>query len=368
MVKANSLDASTTGVVRFTGTGFTASTVTANATLVGSTSNAITSVGPGTSGTILQSQGSSSDPAFSSAVYPTTTTANAVLYSSSTNTLAEITPSANGVMIASNSGVPSWLSNGTAGYLLTANTGAPPSWQAGGGGSGFTSINTQVFNSSGTYTPTGGMTMCQVECFGGGGAGGGADALVGTGTAFGGGGGGAEYIRAWYKAATIGASKTVTLGAGGNANVGAAGGDGGATTFGSLITTNGGLGGALGSCQTNVASYGNGGAPGSGGSANSQEGSYLHVQGEYGGYGIGFIITGQAVWAWTPGGGNSYFGGAGGWAARSVAIAGNAGSQGDDAGSQCGSGGGGAVQCNSVSNFRGGYGSPGRVIVTEFIS
>jgi len=33
-------------------------------------------------------------------------------------------------LFLSNAGVPSWLENGTAGYVLTANSGAPPSWQA----------------------------------------------------------------------------------------------------------------------------------------------------------------------------------------------------------------------------------------------
>jgi hypothetical protein len=40
----------------------------------------------------------------------------------------------NGIFISSNAGVPSWLANGTAGYVLTANSGAPPSWQASAGG------------------------------------------------------------------------------------------------------------------------------------------------------------------------------------------------------------------------------------------
>lgn len=36
---------------------------------------------------------------------------------------------ANGVFVSDNSNAPSWLSNGTAGEVLTANTGAAPSWQ-----------------------------------------------------------------------------------------------------------------------------------------------------------------------------------------------------------------------------------------------
>src|ERR1017187_318332 len=41
----------------------------------------------------------------------------------------------NAVFITSATGVPEYLANsGTAGYVLTADASAPPSWQAGGGG------------------------------------------------------------------------------------------------------------------------------------------------------------------------------------------------------------------------------------------
>jgi len=79
---------------------------------------------------MLQS-GSSTAPAWSTSTWPATTTVNQLLYSSSSNVVGGITASANGVLISSNSNVPSWLANsGTAGWVLTANSGAPPSWQA----------------------------------------------------------------------------------------------------------------------------------------------------------------------------------------------------------------------------------------------
>ena len=106
--------------------------LTNHALLVGAGTPTITKVGPtATSGQVLQSQGSSSDPAFSTATYPSTTTTNEILYSSATNTVGQISASNNGVLITSNTGVPSLLANsGTPGFILTANAGAPPSWQA----------------------------------------------------------------------------------------------------------------------------------------------------------------------------------------------------------------------------------------------
>ena len=90
--------------------------------------------GTATARQMLQS-GASSAPAWSTSTWPATTTANQILYSSANNTVSEITAANNGVLITDNSGVPSLLANsGTAGYVLTANTGAPPSWQAAGGG------------------------------------------------------------------------------------------------------------------------------------------------------------------------------------------------------------------------------------------
>lgn len=114
------------------GTG--ASTLTDHSVLIGSGTGAITAVGPvGSTGAVLMSNGVGSDPGFSTATYPLTTTANQILYSSATNTVSEITTSANGVLITNNSSVPSLLAAGTTGQVLTATTGAAPSWAAASG-------------------------------------------------------------------------------------------------------------------------------------------------------------------------------------------------------------------------------------------
>jgi len=85
--------------------------------------------GTATARQMLQS-GASAAPAWSTATWPATTTAQQLLYSSATNTVSEVTASIDGVLISSHAtGAPSWLANGTAGQVLTANSGAPPSWQ-----------------------------------------------------------------------------------------------------------------------------------------------------------------------------------------------------------------------------------------------
>jgi hypothetical protein len=103
------------------------------------------------------------------------------------------------------------LAAGTAGqFLKTGGAAANPSWD-----DAVSTIVTQVFTTPGaaTYTPTAGMIFCIIECVGGGGGGGGGVAS-GSGSGLssgGGGGGGGGYSRSLATAATIGASKAVTV-------------------------------------------------------------------------------------------------------------------------------------------------------------
>lgn len=83
-----------------------------------------------------------------------TLTNNAVLVGAGTNPVTQVTPAANGVLISSNTDVPSWLANsGTPGYILTANSGAPPSWQSASASGAITTID----GDSGSVTPTAGV-------------------------------------------------------------------------------------------------------------------------------------------------------------------------------------------------------------------
>lgn len=129
--------------------------LTNHAVLVGAGTATITNVGPtATAGQVLQSQGSTTDPAFSTATYPATTTINDILYSSSNNVVGQITASDNGVLISGTTGIPSWLANSaTPGFVLTANSGAPASWQSITAEGAITTID----GDSGSMTPTAGV-------------------------------------------------------------------------------------------------------------------------------------------------------------------------------------------------------------------
>lgn len=123
-----------TGTIALTG-------LTNHALLVGAGTSTITKVGPtATAGQVLQSAGSSADPAFSTATYPATTTVSQILYSSATNVVSGLATANDGVLITSHTGVPSLLANGTTGQVLTATTGAPPSWATPGGVNPFSTV------------------------------------------------------------------------------------------------------------------------------------------------------------------------------------------------------------------------------------
>lgn len=131
--------------------------LTSHALLVGAGTATITKVGPtATAGQVLQSAGSSADPAFSTATYPSTATStgtilratgtnwaaststypdtNAVstlLYASSSNVMSALATANNGTLVTSNTGVPSILAGpGTTGNILQSNAAAAPSFSS----------------------------------------------------------------------------------------------------------------------------------------------------------------------------------------------------------------------------------------------
>jgi hypothetical protein len=112
-----------------------------------------------------------------------------------------------------------------------------------------------TFSASGTWTRDSRTTFADVILWGAGGGGGsGARQVSGSASSGGGGGGGGFLQRARFTTAELGASQTVTIGAGGTAGAaqtadstaGNAGGVGGDTTFGSLLRARGAGGGAGG--------------------------------------------------------------------------------------------------------------------------
>jgi len=119
------------------------------------------------------------------------------------------------------------------------------------------SIVSQTFTASGTYTPTSGMTFCIVEAVGGG-AGGGGVVCDAAYALWAGGGGAGGYSRKVTTAALVGASQVVTIGAGGAGGAFGAGSNGGDTSLGSICIAKGGSGGA----GTSAAAFGQAGAGG----------------------------------------------------------------------------------------------------------
>jgi hypothetical protein len=209
--------------------------------------------------------------------------------------------------------------------------------------------NIQVFTSSGTYTPTGNMRFCIVEALGAGGGGGGVSSSSGTQGRAGGGGGGGGYFRRILSAADIGASKSVTIGAGGSGGAaGGNGGNGGTTSFATFGTATGGIGGTAGSL----------GVPSLGGAGGSGSGGNINVSGGTGSTGI---AVNNANWGAQGGNGGQSFLGIGG---SGVYVAGSSNT--GESGLGFGGGGAGASSSLGAGSASGGAGANGIVIVTEF--
>ncbi|HCO8096868.1 TPA: tail fiber protein [Escherichia coli] len=198
-------------------------------------------------------------------------------------------------------------------------------------------LNTRVFTSSGTYTPTPGTKRIRVTITGGGGGGGGCKAISNNETFFGAGGGAGGTIISIMTPTQN--SYPVTIGAGGAGGVSATNGtSGGNSVFASLIAPGSAGGGKVGVTNTNG---GNGGVPSTGD---------IRITGGNGGDGqsgnIG--VSGE--------GGTSHWGGGG-----------RAGAGGGVSGKAYGSGGGGAYDAGySGTSMTGGKGAAGICIIEEF--
>lgn len=205
-------------------------------------------------------------------------------------------------------------------------------------------VNVQTFTASGTYTPSPGLAYAMVECWGAGGAG--ASVQANSGSVFAGGGGAsAGYLRAMLSAAQIGASQSVTLGSAGAGNTSATtGGNGGDTTFGTLLTAKGGEG-ASGLSPGNAVFQ-------------PQPPGGLSITGLAGAF--GFMALSNLLIAGLGGGGSS-----------SVAAVGTGSSLAGQAGT-IGRGGNGAVTNDDTTTpagtwIVGGNGAAGLCVVTEYL-
>jgi hypothetical protein len=281
-------------------------------------------------------------------------------------TNANLTASNGGIFYSTATAGAILSGTATAGQIIRSGANAPPSWStatypaiAGTNNTFLTSNGTnfinrglsivqQVFRVSGTYTPTTGMVYCTVEIVGGGGGSGGCAATAVATTASSGGGGGGEYASGVFSASTIGASQTVTIGAGGAAGTAGAnnGGTGGTTSLGTLITAIGGSG-SVGSAAA-ASTINSGGLGGTGGTGGTNR-----FPGGAGGFGFSSVPGGLIL---------SGFGGSSPFAGSSLAS-----TAAGVAGTGHGGGGGGCANNISMAARAGAAGSGGLVVINEFI-
>jgi hypothetical protein len=213
-------------------------------------------------------------------------------------------------------------------------------------------LNVQIFTSSGTYTPTPGMSSVIVEVQGAGGGGGGTQATGATQVSIAGGGGSGSYAKSRFPASTIGASQSITIGAAGVNLAGMPGSAGGGSSFGSLINAPGGSGAGL---ATPISTSSTAAAIGAGAGAMPTGANLLALPGVIGG--VGYML------------GSSQFSGAGGGSPFSLGSGGGGPAGSGNAGQPAtapGSGGGGAATGTNDIARPGGLGAAGRIIVWEY--
>ncbi len=252
-----------------------------------------------------------------------------------------------GLITGSGLGTVAATPAGTSGqFLKTIGTGGAPVWA-----DAFVKIAVQKFIADGTYTPTTGMMFAIGEVVGGGGGSGGCTSTAGN--AGGGAGGGAgSYAKTLLTAASVGASKGITIGTVGAAGTAGnnAGGNGGDTSIGVLCIGKGGTGGNGNPGVGNAATGGAGGVAGTGD---------LTIVGAAGGYGNGATILTVGI---SGGEGAGSF-----WVGPTPPIfARGANGAAVAAPANSGCGGAGGVSFNAGGTQAGGAGGTGLVMITEF--
>ncbi|WP_025123751.1 MULTISPECIES: hypothetical protein [unclassified Serratia (in: enterobacteria)] len=208
-------------------------------------------------------------------------------------------------------------------------------------------LNVQVITTSGVYIPVAGTKFVIVEAIGAGGGGGGCPATSTGQISYGNGGTSGTYGKSIFRTGFSGVP--VLIGAAGSAALGATGGAGGSTSFGSLLICPGGAGG--GARGPVAPPIGLGGAAASGSPATGA--NIVSVGGSPGeaGFAVSTVIVVSGL------GGNSFFGGP---TARNVVGASPA------AAYNYGAGGTGAFTGELTSAIAGGVGGKGVVIVWEY--
>ncbi|SOY65586.1 hypothetical protein CBM2586_B10181 [Cupriavidus phytorum] len=209
-------------------------------------------------------------------------------------------------------------------------------------------LGTQTFLASGTYVPAPGMSVAKWRAQGGGGGGAGCGGAGAGNVSAGAPGTNGAYAEGTVTAAQVGASKPVTIGAGGAGASNAAGSDGGATSMGTLFSVPGGKGGGApvnNTAAPTVVGNGNVTAAATGAALSSQGLAENFSQAISANIGIGGA------------GGHSVFGPGG----RSVGINSNG-----NPGFGYGAGGSGTVVNQAGGTATGGNGAAGIMILDEF--
>jgi hypothetical protein len=205
-----------------------------------------------------------------------------------------------------------------------------------------------------TWTRPANLIAIHVRMVGAGGAGGGA-AITAAGQMSGGSGGGSGgYSEAWFDADSLPTTVAISVGAGGVAVAGAAGGTGGDTSFGPYLTAGGGLGGGAYAAGTGTANTG-GGSGGPSGSTTGASGNTIRLPGQTGGR------------TWTTGAGGFAVIGDGG--STQLALGALGATWNANAPSAPTGGGGGAGAANNASQATarlGGNGGAGLLLIEHF--
>ena len=147
---AITLTTTITGVLSGNGTAISGSAVTQYDVLVGGASNAISSVGPGSAGQVLQSGGNAANPAYSTATYPAVATTtgtilradgtnwvkttstypntnaiNTLLYASAANVMSALATTNRASLSTNSTGVPTWLALTDGQVVIGSSAGSP---------------------------------------------------------------------------------------------------------------------------------------------------------------------------------------------------------------------------------------------------
>lgn len=221
------------------------------------------------------------------------------------------------------------------------------------------SANTQTFNTTGTWTKPGGVSMARIQIWGAGGGGGGDNRPGGPRN----GGGGGAYMEVICPVSYLASTVTATVGTGGSGIALGTGGSGGTSTFTLSTAING---------RTTFSAYGGQGAGGNsgygGGSLGTPTGvSYYFDVGGYDpnqdGSGREPRVWGGGIGAYSEPSQSTYYG-----AASSFYGGGGGGGQNVGAGSSFyGGAGGGSGSAGTAPGGGGGYnaaGAAGRIVVT----